>query len=192
MPEVVVYDEACIVRYRREDGAEIIRGSETLLPRRFVATFPDPKGGPETLAMFEMRAGVPECREVRLVARSDGREVRPVDVRSINIEELLDSASELVAIHPTELLEGGGVVAEHAHGKADLALTRDVVGAARKRNTRRRISDDELAEVAEIYRANPDAPTQAVARRYTIAHRTASLYVKRAREAGLLGRGTDG
>ena len=55
-----------------------------------------------------------------------------------------------------------------------------------RRNTRRQLSDDKLPAVAEIYRANPKRPTAAVAEHFGLPLRTASLYVKRAREAGVL------
>ena len=67
----------------------------------------------------------------------------------------------------------------------DLAAVAKSVSRAR-RNTRRQIPDEKLSEVADVYRANPTRPTAAVAERFGLALRTASLYVKRAREAGLL------
>jgi hypothetical protein len=45
-----------------------------------------------------------------------------------------------------------------------------------------------LAEVARVYRENLDGnPTEAVAKYTGREHRTAALYVQRARKAGLLG-----
>ena len=47
--------------------------------------------------------------------------------------------------------------------------------------------------VRRIYRANLEGnPTQAVARRFGKAHRTAGLYIARARAKGLLGPTTPG
>jgi hypothetical protein len=72
-----------------------------------------------------------------------------------------------------------------SHQEPDLAAVAKSVSRAR-RNTRRQIPDEKLSEVADVYRANPTRPTAAVAERFGLALRTASLYVKRAREAGLL------
>ena len=51
---------------------------------------------------------------------------------------------------------------------------------------RRWITDELLAEVADVYRANPDAPTKAVREHFQISPANASRYVKQARERGLL------
>lgn len=53
---------------------------------------------------------------------------------------------------------------------------------------RRKITDSILEEVARVYRDNRDsgAPTKAVADYLHLAPSTASLYVKRARQAGAL------
>jgi transposase len=37
-----------------------------------------------------------------------------------------------------------------------------------------------------VYRANPNAPTQAVAEAFDVTHRTGTAYVRHARDAGLL------
>lgn len=50
------------------------------------------------------------------------------------------------------------------------------------------ITDELLREVADVYRANvDDRPTIAVAEHFGRQHRTAALYVKKARERGFLG-----
>jgi hypothetical protein len=50
-----------------------------------------------------------------------------------------------------------------------------------------------LREVAAVYRANVSSrPTEAVAEHFDRRHRTAALYVKRARECGFLGPATRG
>lgn len=41
-------------------------------------------------------------------------------------------------------------------------------------------SDEQLLEALALYRSTPHAPTEAVAKHYGIAHRTASLWIKRA------------
>jgi len=185
MEVLVKADEGNFVRYRTEDGARVLRGSETLLPAVFVACFPDDRGGPELHLRFEMREGVPQCREVALLSEPDGREIRPVDVKSIDVERFLEVACQMIALHVVEQYPTGGVDAVMSHQATELAAVARSVSLAR-RNTRRQIPDEKLAEVVEVYRANPTRPTAAVAERFGLALRTASLYVKRAREAGLL------
>ncbi len=133
-----------------------------------------------------MRGGIPQCREVFLQSHPDGREVRAADLPSAaDLELYSEIACEMVALHVTEDLPGGGVMAAHSGSQPDLAVVAKGVRRVR-RNTRRQLSDDRLPEVAEVYRASPGRPTAAVAERFSIALRTASLYVKRARDAGLL------
>jgi hypothetical protein len=179
-------EEGNFVRYRVDDMAEVVNGSDSrLLPRRFVATFPDDAGGPELHLRFEVRDGIPQCREVLLTSPPDGREIRPVDIRSIDVERLLEIACALITLHVTAWA-GDGLIAEHSHRDPDLdAATREVRWS--RRNTRRALADSRLPEVAEVYRNNPDAPTAAVERHFKLkSRRTASLYVRRARDAGLL------
>jgi len=185
MEVMVKADEGNFVRWRTEEGAEVLRGTETLLPRRFVASFPDDRGGPELHLRFEMRDGVPQCREVFLQSRDAGREIRPSDIKSVDVDTYLEISCQMIALHPVEEYFGGGVDAVISHREADLGAVQTSVRRAR-RNTRRQLSDAQLAEVAEVYRANPSRPTAAVAERFGLALRTASLYVRRARDAGIL------
>jgi hypothetical protein len=55
------------------------------------------------------------------------------------------------------------------------------------RHPRRKVTPDLLAQVANVYRANRPSgkPTTAVREHFDLAESTASLYVKRARDAGL-------
>lgn len=169
------------VRYSTSDGAEAIRDGGMLLPRRFEASFPDSRGGPELRLRIEMRGGIPQVRQVLLGCVPDGREVRQSDVRSVDIDLYLEVACQLAALHVTDELDAGGIMAAHSGAPGDLATVARSVSRAR-RNTRRQIPDDKLHQVAEVYRANPRRPTAAVAERFGIALRTASLYVQRARE----------
>jgi hypothetical protein len=184
-------DEGNWVRYRTDDGAEVIRDTGTLLPRSLEACFPDDRGGPELHLRIEMHSGIPQVRQVLLLCSPDGREVRQSDLRSVDLDLYLEVACQLAALHVTEELDAGSITAAHSGAPADLATVARSVSRAR-RNTRRQIPDDKLHLVAEVYRANPGRPTAAVAERFGLALRTASLYVKRTREAGLLEEGTDG
>jgi hypothetical protein len=172
------------VRYRTEDGFEVI-GDGSLLPRSFEACFPDDSGAPELHLRIEMRGGIPQCRQLLLLCPPGDREVRQSDLRSADVEHFLRVACRFAAVHVTEELEGGGIVVTDQGTEADLARAARAVSQAR-RNTRRKIPADKLSTVADVYRANPGRPTAAVAERFDIALRTASLYVHRAREAGLL------
>jgi hypothetical protein len=64
------------------------------------------------------------------------------------------------------------------------------VRAARTKTRRRIVTDGLLREVAQVYRAalrDRRPPTEAVAEHVGKSHRTASDYLRRARDAGFLG-----
>jgi hypothetical protein len=185
MEILIKADEGNFVRYRAKEVLEVLKGTETFLPRAFVACFPDDRGGPELHLRFEVRAGVPQCREALLLSLPEGREIRPADVKSVDIEQYLSISCQMIALHIVEQYETGGVEAVHSHREPDLDAVARQISKAR-RNTRRQIPDEKLAEVAEVYRANPQRPVKAIRDRFGIAERTAALYVRRARDAGLL------
>ena len=71
-------------------------------------------------------------------------------------------------------------------------VTAKAVARARARS-RRKVTDEVLRQVADVYRANVnDRPTQAVRERFGMPRSTAALYVRRARDAGHLGAALNG
>jgi hypothetical protein len=168
------------VRYRTEDGFQAL-GDGFLLPRSFEACFPDDSGAPELHLRIEMRSGIPQVRQLLLLCPPDKREIRPSDLRTVDVEYFLGVACQMAKVMVTAELEGGGIMVTDDATDADLDRVAKAVARAR-RNTRRKIPDDRLPEVAEVYRANPGRPTAAVAEHFRIPLRTASLYVKRVRE----------
>ena len=184
MEILVRADEGNFVRFQTDDGVAVLRNAQIKLPRRFVACFPDDRGGPELHLRFEVRGGIPQCREVLLASLPDGREIRQSDIRSADLEQFLEVACQMVAPHISGLPVLSETGFEHPGVPTHADVARSVARA--RRNTRRQIPDSKLPEVAEVYRANPDRPTAAVAEHFGIALRTASLYVRRARDAGLL------
>lgn len=102
----------------------------------------------------------------------------------------LNAAQEVVAqtfSMPASTDGSGGMRARLADLAAydDSASTRASVNRALNRTAGRK-DRPFLTEVAAVYEANPQAPTQAVAEHFSVAHRTAGLYVQRAREMDLL------
>ena len=138
--------------------------------------------------------GVPECREIRITSQPGGRELRQSDLRALLPETELERVVREFA-KPVKLIRNsdGNLVAQERPN--DSQVLRETVQQFRsvRRQAKRRVTDDVLREVAEIYRANIDnKPTVAVAEHLDKAHRTATLYVKLAREAGYLGASVRG
>ena len=91
-------------------------------------------------------------------------------------------------------LAGAGISPQPVKSKPpfwfDFDRGRDAVAQTEAARAARKvkITDDLLREVADIYRATVfDKPTETVAEHFDKQHRTAALYIKRARERGFLG-----
>jgi hypothetical protein len=94
------------------------------------------------------------------------------------------------------LMEPASVPTAAVRRKAsEIARGFEAARAARDARAARRvkITDALLREVATVYRANVnDKPTEAVAEHFGRQHRTATHYIKRARERGFLGSAIKG
>ena len=150
------------------------------------------KGAPDVKIKVEMRDGVPEVTEFRMVAKPKGRAVRTSDLRAWTSLEGF-ALNEIRRAAVKRLPDGGENIFER--GPADerefWKIRRDLQHA---QDTRRGPSQEELEEVAEVYRASIDSkPTEAVEVQmgYT-SRRTAARRVRQARDAGLLPQTTKG
>ncbi len=156
------------------------------LPRKYTLTATQGEGQPVVRLDFEVIDGVPLCRVVSVSSPEGAREVRSCDMRGVKVEDLLEMATAFVAMKSEH--QGGthwrGSVSRDPVGRRD-AVT--VVRAAR-RQAKRKLTPEVLAEVARLYRESIHArPTAQVAEHFEVAHRTAALYVKTARAGGFLG-----
>lgn len=129
--------------------------------------------------------GTPICRELRLVT-ADGasRGVRSGDLR-LSVEDLVQAACALATFHGEQTAGGAMKFTPTAWDVERHESTRRAIAQAQSR-ARRRLTDAQLREVAEVYNANTTAPTKAVEEHFDIPRRTAGLYVKRARDMGLI------
>ncbi len=150
-------------------------------------------GTPDLFLGFEVRDGVPQCRRAELRSSEGGREVLSSDLRGVKLEDLLELAVVQVALALRQPEDGEAVgalsmITTEEERRQTLSQTRGV-----RREARRRVTDDLLREVAQVYRDNvDDNPTAAVQRHTGRSHRTAALYVQQAREAGFLGASVRG
>jgi hypothetical protein len=150
-----------------------------MLPDRFVATGIADEDDPIVRVSFEVVAGIPQCRRMEIIAIDGGREVRPTDVHSVHLADVLELVYSQIG-----LVEHDGSWTLSLGG----AGVRAAVRSARKGRPRT-MTPELLGEVAAIYREHVDGgtPTAEVARRFSVASRTARLYIKKARDSGLLG-----
>jgi len=165
--------------------------------------------GPEARLGLELRNGVPEVREVLVRSVGTGRAVRATDLR-LKLDDLIEDAlAEAAFLHDDRTAEGWRdspfarrELAANPHAFDDMIRpsgddaerrsTKQQVQKARRR-PRQKVTDEVLRQVADVYRANVnDRPTQAVRERFDLRPSTASLYVRRARDAGYLGPALNG
>ncbi len=179
-------------------GASLAQVGRVKIPKRFSVHLTDHEdGSPDVELVYEVRNGVPECRQVHVKATNTGHEVRCSGLVGIRVEDVLEEALKTllgIAIEGPEGIFTSLVRYDHGTGtitRDDREAIRQVRGARSGRKIK--ITDDLLRDVAKVYRANVEhEPTAAVAEHFDKAHRTAALYVHRAREAGHLGAAIKG
>ncbi len=152
---------------------------DAIVPPKAVWTFTGEKGSPDVTVRMEIRDGRPECVEVHVIAKPDGRGIMTADLRMFNIDDrVVDTFAQL------------GVLGVNDDGERRKVF-RDVNEA--RRSTRGTVTPAELADVARVYRENIDrTPTQMVGHLLGYSPRTAARRVEQARAAGLLPKTTPG
>ncbi len=168
-------------------------GDSLLMPIEFLVISECAADGPDVVLRVEIRDGAPTCREIRFRSKNDGREVRRSDLKALEVENLLESGASKACHWVT--WEQRDLVATILPDELDEDMKRRAMKQVRgaRRTHRRQVTDELLENVAQVYRSNVSHhPTQAVAQHFGKAHRTAALYVRRARDAGFLGRALPG
>ncbi|EGD44663.1 hypothetical protein NBCG_01083 [Nocardioidaceae bacterium Broad-1] len=169
-----------------------LKGSEYLVPKVFGCRLYDfDDGAPEVEILWSVVDGVPLCREVRVTAVDTDHEIKRSGVAGVGLDDLLDKTMKALVWNA----DARRIDDPQGRDFPDGSSQRSAIRAAHQARASRKvkITDELLREVAEIYRANVEhEPTQAVADHFDKAHRTAALYIKRAREAGYLGAALKG
>lgn len=136
---------------------------------------------PDLAVTFEVHDNQLRCAEVVVTATPE-TEVKRRHLESISIDSLRETVAANWSMPRSVETDGALVTLLDLPSSAS-----DVEAALRNvRATRRRDDSEHLQRVAEIYLAAEHAPTQAVADQFGVAHRTAGLYVQRARKANLI------
>ena len=128
---------------------------------------------------------VPRIVAFQVIEQDAARDVRSVDLRRARLEDALELAWTRVTHWPSVVSDG--VSAVDVRDRLNQIPSRRVLRGLRAQG-RRKITDDVHNEVARVYLEHLEtgAPTKAVAEHFGLQPSTASLYVKRAREAGVL------
>lgn len=157
-------------------GLEILNG--VAVPSRASALMVGKLGNPDASILFEVRDGSPECVEILVKAKPDGRGLRGADLEGLNLNTLAEAAFLRFAAEPAGGPLGGRDEPETRR------FRKGIEGAIYAPG--RGATPAELKEVARIYREHPNAPTAAVEKLMRYSRRTAGRRVREARDAGLL------
>ncbi|MEE2852238.1 MAG: hypothetical protein VX424_06240 [Actinomycetota bacterium] len=161
----------------------------SLLPR-WVELETKSRGEPSEFARVEIRDGVPRLVELHWKAAQGQREIRQKDLRGRQVSTYLDDVYRQAVI---QVRDGQPLLNIAGMGSTQDRKVREVLEEARAATEGKpRKTAEFLQQVAAVYKANPAAPTAAVARTFGVKIRQASNYVDSARERGLLAPTTQG
>jgi hypothetical protein len=172
-----------------------VRLGETVVPR--VATFEvtGQDGAPDALVRFEVRDGRPECTEITVKTKPDGRGIRSADMALFNIDALAANVFAEVAMrlepNPSAPDRESVATRQPPSDREYWAMRGDIESSRASR--RGAPSRSELEKVARIYREHlSSAPVQALMALEGYTEGTARRRVQQARKAGLLPSTTPG
>jgi hypothetical protein len=127
--------------------------------------------------------GTPVCTSVQLTGAAVSSPVRVRDLRAVPLEQILDRAMGMAVYErtgPTSWRKTWGVDMSADQRRGTAAIR------AAQREARRKITPELLAEVAAKHREIDGAKITGIADLYGISPRTASRYIRAAREGGYL------
>lgn len=129
---------------------------------------------------------VPRIMTFQLIQRDPSREVRSTDLRHVHLKDALEEAWLKVTYRPVKVRDTDASPADMITPVTTEQDKRKTLRGLRSQN-RRKVTPALHQKVAKIWLADTTgAPTKAVADYFGLAPSTASLYVKRARDAGML------
>jgi len=167
----------------RAQPVTMVQVGQVTMPSWFEARLVEQDNGePDVSLVFEVRAGVPGCREVHIIARDDGHEVRVSGLAGIRVRAVLEQAVKLLVLGEPTVADGRVHWPRAFPTDPEQHVAVESVRTARAAR-KVKMTDDLLRDVADIYRNYIlDNPTANIAELYAKSHRTAGLYVKAARE----------
>jgi hypothetical protein len=165
--------------------APLIRFRDYVVPARAAWKFEGNSGQPDGEVRFEVRDGRPQCVEVTLKAKPDGRGLRTSDLGQLMLDAMMTSVFANLSLRAVE--DKGVTEMTPVFNEADFWAALNEVETAVKA-PKRGVTQSELEQVAGIYREHvADRPVSHVKALMGYgSERTAARRVEQAREAGLL------
>jgi hypothetical protein len=154
-------------------GLPPVRFGDTVIPARVAYVIDGAQSSPSLVVEFEIRDGRPFCSSVHVDASAEGRSIKTGDLTALpSLERLAEDAFAELAIRAPDSVER----------PFDAFIGADRAARSKARSDVHTRGDEELREVARVYRENIDGrPLEAVqALGYT--RRTAARRVQQARD----------
>jgi hypothetical protein len=143
------------------------------VPGRIDVDFSRDRSAPIRKLKIEVRQGIPECTEIHLVARPDGRGLRPADLEAIDLTAWVEDILSECTYRQTP----DGLISVPGERNS-----RKAIEQARKA-PRRKVTPELLRRVADVYRENIDGkPIGAIRDEFDVSYRTAARYVELCRD----------
>lgn len=158
---------------------------DRLVPEQVEVLLPGADGQPGLEMFIEVIDGVPRCTELLLKRSEGGREIRPSDLRRIDLETFIESFVGMVSPEIVEVDDKGGGKAVIRPGEEFVREGARVVRQSRK-GSRRPMTDDRKQRVADVYNAHESGGIEAVELAFSVSRSTAIRYINAARDAGLI------
>lgn len=168
------------------DG-NMVRVGDRLVHGEIRVVFPGAGGQPQLDAVIDSTSGVPRCVSLGLSAVEGGREVRSTDLRTVEVEALIEAIVPLFTLEGEWDENGGfrGVEGVPDSSSDEFRRARTALREVR-RASRRKVTPELLARVAEVYHSDPERPAEAVELAFAVSPRTAFRYISQARDQGLI------
>lgn len=165
-----------------------VRIGDRFVPQLVYVDFPGVDGQPRLTMTIDSSSGVPRCTDLRIESVEDGREVRTKDLRAVEVDNWIEA---IVPLTMKQIVSEGpngattSVIRVPDSNSADFKAAKATLTRAR-RVGRRKVNDDLLRRVAEVYTSEELRPAEAVQLAFGVADRTAFRYIAEARKRGLL------
>jgi hypothetical protein len=175
------------------DGGELVCGQRVArvgdrgVPQTVTYRHSGDADQPAREVRVEIRNGIPICAELRLTANDEGAHVRAKDIKVVAAELERSISYWLSELAYVRNQKNTGYWRASPPSATDRRVAQEAVERAR-RQTRRKMSDELLARVADTVNAAPEgsAKHETVAIAFSVSPRTAQRFIAKAREAGYL------
>ena len=191
---VELREDNVAVLYDTTATALVPIGSNLVLPERFAAEIDNPFSDfIVTLTIEVPMSGNPRCVSLNVLGRR-GETVDGAALRSLRISFLLKVACRVATIKLERLPDSTMFGGRSLDGAGNPEFV-EAWAASVGREKKKRVTDDDLREIAEHYREaledGDPAPTVYAARKMFLTRSTAGRWIQRARAAGFLGAAID-